>query len=393
MVKEKLWSRNFVCTVLSLLFTATVFYIYFTTMTGYAIYRFDVDTGMAGFVASIFIIGTLIGRIFTGQYFELVGRKRLLIIGNIAFLVFGLLYFLPLNLEGLLIVRLLHGLSFGTVNNMLQTIVIDYIPKSRLGEGIGYSSLSFVFATGVGPFVGMFFIQNFSYNWLFLFCALLSVAAFIMIFTIDIKVPKYTGEQLAKFKVAPKLTNIFEKKALPLGLLVFIVTTCYTSMAAFIEQYSAVQGMSHFAPYFFVLYCIFVLIIRPHVGKLLDQKGDNFVMYPAIILFALCLAVYSFADSVLLYVLAALLLALGFGNLLSVAQAIVTKSVEHYQIGKATSTYFFLVDLGYAVGPVIMGVLASWQGFNTMYLIEAGIALACLVYYYAVHGRFARRKG
>ena len=137
-------------------------------MTSYAIDKFHASTSIAGLVASIFVIGVLIGRLGTGRIIEDMGSKRVLIVGAIFFIITSALYFIAINLLLLIIIRLLHGIAYGVASNAAGTIVAQIIPHSRRGEGIGYYSMSTILAMAIGPFIGIFLIQHADFKMIFI---------------------------------------------------------------------------------------------------------------------------------------------------------------------------------------------------------------------------------
>lgn len=67
-VKEaRLWTKEYVIIGLVNFLTAMNFYLLMIIVSEYAMNRFDSTPGEAGFAASIFIIGALIARLFTGE--------------------------------------------------------------------------------------------------------------------------------------------------------------------------------------------------------------------------------------------------------------------------------------------------------------------------------------
>lgn len=67
MQKEKLWTKVFISTSVVNFVLMLSMYLLSVTMAGYAIRNFAASTGMAGLVASIFIIGVLKGRLYAGK--------------------------------------------------------------------------------------------------------------------------------------------------------------------------------------------------------------------------------------------------------------------------------------------------------------------------------------
>lgn len=392
MNSQKLWTKNFILATLSGLFAAMVFYITMTTLAMYAVELFQASASIAGLVASIFVLGSVIGRIFSGRYIERIGRRNLILSGCILFFLVSIVYLLPVGIVPLLIIRLLHGVTFGIVHTALSTVVISFIPPARRGEGIGFFSLNFVFATALGPFIGIFTIKYSSYTVLFAFCALSAFLCLLLACFVKIENPVFTDEQVAHMKEKFRLKDIFERKALPISFVIIIMSLCYTGVTAFLDSYTTELHLTYIAPLFFLVYGIFILLFRPLAGKLLDKKGDNIVMLPTIAFFAASLFVLAFAQSKFLFMLSAFLMALGYGNILIMGQTIAIKSVDSHRVSTATSTYFVFSDAAMGLGPLIMGLVVTWKGYSCMYLVEAVIVALSILLYYVVHGRHAHTK-
>jgi MFS family permease len=391
--KSRIWTRDFTLATLAGLFSAMVFYITLTTLARYANQSFGTGAGMSGLVASIFILGGVAGRIFSGRYLERVGRRRLILIGSVLFFLISLAYLLPVGLGPLLSIRLLHGIAFGIVHTGLSTIVVGFIPPGRRGEGIGFFSLNFVIATALGPFIGLSVIQHFSYPMLFVICAGSALLSLLLAIFIHIEKPVFTEEQLAHLHARFSFRDIFETKALPLAFVIILLSLCYTGVTAFLDSYTTSLDMASIAPIFFIVYAAFILLVRPLAGKLLDRKGDNIVMLPTMLCFICSLLLLSVAKTWPIFLVSAVLMALGYGNILNIGQAIAVKSVDAHRIGTATSTYFVFSDAGMGIGPLLMGVVVSRAGFPSMYLTEACIAAVALLLYYVLHGRVREISG
>jgi MFS family permease len=392
MHSQKLWTKDFILATLAGLFAAMVFYITLTTLAMYATEYYQANASIAGLVASIFVFGCVLGRIFSGRYIERIGRRKLTLASCALFFLFGFAYLLPVGIGPLLIIRLLHGAIFGMVHNALSTVVLSFIPKSRFGEGIGFFSLNFTIATALGPFIGMFVVEYFSYTLLFAVCVLSAFLCLLLACFLNIEKPVFTDEQIANLKRKFALRDIFEPGALPLSIVVIIMSLCFTGVTTFLGSYTAELQLPYIAPLFFIVYGAFILIFRPLAGRLLDKRGDNIVMLPTIVFFAASLLTLAFANGPFLFMLAAVLMALGYGNILIMGQTIAVKSVDAHRVGTANSTYFVFSDAGMGLGPLILGVFVTWNGFSGMFLVEAGVVTLSILLYYVLHGKHAHEK-
>lgn len=85
MKQTKLWTKDFLIISAENFFAYFTYYILVATITVYATEKFHASPSTAGLAAGIFIIGTLLGRLFAGRSIERVGRKKMLYIGFIFF--------------------------------------------------------------------------------------------------------------------------------------------------------------------------------------------------------------------------------------------------------------------------------------------------------------------
>src|SRR5690606_176306 len=115
---------------------------------------------------------------------------------------------------------------------------------------------------------------------------------------------------------------------------------------------------------------------RPFTGKIYDQKGENTVIYPSIVLFAGGLMILSIAQHGWTLLVAGAIIGIGFGTFQSSAQTIAVNKAPRHRVGLATSTFFVFYDFGIGVGPMILGSVLPFVGFRGIYVWMAVIALA-----------------
>ncbi|MEK5067749.1 MFS transporter [Sporosarcina sp. FSL K6-1508] len=386
--KPKLWTKDFIV-VSSVNFILTlIFYLLMVTIAVYAVAEFNATTSQAGLVTGIFIIGTLIGRLFIGRFIDSIGRKRTLFIGLIFFTLTTTLYFANFGLTFLLINRLVHGIALGVASTATGTIVAQIIPTTRRGEGIGYYSMSATLATAIGPFIGLFMSQHTSYPVIFGFCLVLGVICLLTAFFLRVPVVEKATDTVAIKGF--KLSNFIEPKALPIAVVTLAVAFCYSSVLSFINFYAIEINLVETASFFFVIYAIAVLVSRPFTGRLMDVKGANYIMYPAFLIFGAGMLLLSSASSGFTLLAAGALIGLGFGNMQSSTQAIAVKLTPTHRLGLATSTFFIALDAGLGFGPYLLGFIIPVTGYSTLYIIMGVLVLATSVLYYFLHGKKER---
>lgn len=389
MKNNRLWTKDFIIITMTSFLILLTFYLLMTTLSLYAIEQFKASQTAAGFAASIFVIGSLILRLFTGKYLDVIGRKKILYSSLVLFLISCLFYFTIDNYVFLLIIRFIHGAAFGMATTVMATAVIGIIPAARRGEGTGYYSMSSPLATAIGPFLGIMIMQYADYEMIFIVCTAFSIVSILVMLFANIDEAPLTKEQLAQTK-GFKLQDFFEKTALPIASIIFIVGIVFASILTFISPFAMAVNLTDAASIFFIVYAFFLLVSRPFTGKLLDQKGENIVIYPALLLFAIGLLCLSLSYSSVMLLIASALIALGFGNMVSCSQALVANNAPRHRIGLATSTFFIAMDAGIGVGPIIIGVILPLVGFRGMYMTMAALVVLTIVLYYTLHGKRAK---
>ena len=386
MEQERLWTRNFVVISLASFFVAMVFYLLMTTMALFSVQEFQANQSQAGLASGVFVVGALGFRLLVGRYIELIGRKKVVYGSLFLFFLLSFLYWKVDNLQLLFLVRFIHGGAFGAANTAIQTIIIDNIPLAKRGEGIGYFSLSSTLATAIGPLLGIVLMQYCGFEMIFLACNILAMISIICLYLAQIKNVELNIEQRNSFKNL-HWQDFFEEKALPISLIMFVMGIAFSGILTFINSYALSLNLALAAKFFFLIYAVFIIISRPFTGRLLDLKGDNFIMYPALFVYGISLFLLSEGYNDYLFLTAGALIGLGFGTVMSSSQVIATKKSPRHKIGLATATFFFALDFGVGIGPYFIGLLIPYIGFSGMYKLLSIIVIAMILAYHYLHGK------
>ncbi|MGE6486936.1 MFS transporter [Paenisporosarcina sp. NPDC076898] len=393
--RAKLWTKDFIL-VSSVNFLLTlIFYLLMVTIAVFAVQEYDASTSAAGLITGIFIVGTLFGRLYIGRVIDIIGRKRTLIIGLIFFTLTTFLYFFNLGLPFLMLNRLIHGMALGMASTASGTIVAQIIPATRRGEGIGYFSMSTTLSTAIGPFIGLYMSQITSFQMIFTLSLVLGIVSLIVALFVQVPklavVPKMTDTKSEETK-GFKISNFVEPKALPIAFITMMIAFCYSSILSFINFYAIEINLVETASFFFVVYAVAVLLSRPFTGRLMDEKGANFVMYPAFVIFAAGMLLLSSVTTGITLLIAGALIGLGFGNMQSTTQAVAVKLTAPHRLGLATSTFFIALDAGLGFGPYLLGFIIPVTGYRTLFVILAFIILLTSAFYYFLHGKRDRAE-
>ena len=103
---------------------------------------FNAGNSTIGIILSCYTVAALCIRPFSGYFLDSFARKPLYLLAYFIFMTMFAGYIIAGSLVLFILFRIIHGVSFGMVTVGGNTVVIDIMPSSRRGEGLGYYGLS-----------------------------------------------------------------------------------------------------------------------------------------------------------------------------------------------------------------------------------------------------------
>ena len=137
-----------------------------------------VTASLARMMIPFFIIALAIVQLFSGPISDKYGRRPVIIVGCIVYLIASVLCLLSTSILLLLIGRILQGIGCGVLVGLSRTIIQDSLTKKEFTIAIGWISLFFMLAGAISPVIGGL-VQTYL-SWRFTFGIML---VFIMILT------------------------------------------------------------------------------------------------------------------------------------------------------------------------------------------------------------------
>jgi DHA2 family multidrug resistance protein len=98
---------------------------------------------------------------------RLIGRKRYFVICIAAFTICSFLCGIATNLGELVVFRVLQGFFGGGLQPNQQSIILDTFPPAQRGRAFGLTAIATVVAPVLGPTVGGWITDNYSWRWVF----------------------------------------------------------------------------------------------------------------------------------------------------------------------------------------------------------------------------------
>lgn len=371
---DKIWTKSFISISITQFLLFTVFYTLLATLPIYVIDYLNESQANAGLVVTFMLISAIMIRPFSAKIIDLIGKKKSLVLSVVAFALTTLLYIFIEQFIPLLIVRFIHGISFGIVTTATGTIAADLVPRARHGAGMGYFAMAMNLAMVVGPFIGLLSLTFITFKTLFIILSgfmIMSVLFSTLVQLTESRVEK--NQTTSRFKIT--FRDLIEVKALPVAFINGLVGVAYASILSFVPVYANQLGLAATAGYFFLVFAVVMIAFRPYLGRIFDEKGPRVVLVPCLIIFALGLGLLGLTETGLVLLIAAGLIGLGYGTLLPGFQTIAIQKAGHDRSSQAMSTFLIFYDIGIAFGAYIWGITVEGYGFEMMYFISAFIVI------------------
>jgi MFS family permease len=374
-----LWTKSFLLCLANNLFLFIFYFAQTTILPIYILKELGGSVTQAGLTLTLFMVSAILIRPFSGLIIEKLGQRRTLIISATMFCFIAFGYLFISNMTSLYILRLFHGVWFSILTTVCVPVVNQFISDSRRGEGMGYYAMSVNLGIVLGPLIGLSLIPYLSYTMVTAVLVAMIFIGYIFCFLIPVQEVKQPDSEAEKSKLG--LSDFVEKKSLTVALMVMMISFSYASIMSFIAPFASSIHLMQYAGLFFVVFAISMMSLRPITGKIYDRKGPQYVIYPAVLTFSLGLLVLCQIHTLTGFMLAAVLIGLGFGSAQPCLQTLAIQRAPKHRIGYATSTFYTCYDIGIAIGSLVVGMMITKQSFSFAFIICAALTALSLLYF------------
>lgn len=378
-------------------------------------------------VFSVYLLTSAISTPIYGKIADMYGRKKALITGIIIFLIGSALCGIAINMYELIAFRGLQGIGAGAIFTVAYTIVGDVFSVQERGKVQGWISSVWGIASLLGPFLGGFLIDRFSWHWIFYINIPFGIFSIILLQkNLDEKVEKkksyidYSGiitfslaiiiflctiinlnenTQIISFKLMVPLIctiillilfyniekrakdplipfDIFSVQTNVVNLISLFISAILIGTDVYLPVYiqnvlgfsATISGISVASMSISWILSSFIL------SKTLQKYGEKIaVLISASIIFISTLLMYTLnvKSSIGLVVIYAFIIGFGYGGSLTTLTIVIQESVDYTKRGAATGANALLKTIGQTVGVAVFGVILNLS--ISKYLDKLGI--------------------
>lgn len=348
---------------------------------------FGAGNSAIGIILSCYTVAALCIRPFSGYFLDTFARKPLYLLAYFIFMSMFAGYIIAGSLALFILFRIIHGVSFGMVTVGGNTVVIDIMPSSRRGEGLGYYGLSNNIAMAVGPMSGLF-LHDAGMSYTTIFCCSLGscIAGFLCASLVKTPYkPPVKREPIS-------LDRFILLKGIPAGISLLLLSIPYGMTTNYVAMYAKEIGIDVTTGFFFTFMAVGMAISRIFSGRIVDKGKVTQVISAGLYLvvfsfFLLSACVYIISWNVLacgiIFFTVAFLLGVGFGTMFPAYNTLFVNLAPNSQRGTATSTYLTSWDVGIGIGMLAGGYIAEVSTFDKAYLFGACLTIVSALYFNA----------
>lgn len=381
---QKLWNRSFVLILIMSIFTSTASQMVTPLISKYAL-SLGAPLTLAAAISSLMSIVAMFLRPVSGLCSDRFNRKRIIFIANALTSLCLLGYSFTTHVSSLMAIRFVHGVVFSFSGVASMAFNTTFMPRERLGEGLGWMSLSHIISSSIGPNLGMWIVERSSYSTCFLVAAILCMGStgILAFISYEHKPPVVAR----KFDI----NSLISLRILPYACIMGLFSCGNALTNTYLALIGDERGIANIA-LFFTANSLVMVAVRPFTGKILDKRGLNLLLYPSLFIAAAGMAVLGAAPSLAFIILAGVLKALGQGTGSPSIQAACIKLLGKEKAGVVSSTCYIGQDLGHSIAPTLGSFVAMNFGYGVMFYVYAGILLVGGGLIYFIKSKYDKAK-
>lgn len=346
---------------------------------------FSAGNSTIGIILSCYTVAALCIRPFSGYFLDSFARKPLYLMAYFIFMTMFAGYIIAGSLTLFILFRIIQGVSFGMVTVGGNTVVIDIMPSSRRGEGLGYYGLSNNIAMAVGPMSGLF-LHDAGMSFTTIFCCSLGSCMAGFVCASLVKTPYKPPVKREPIS----LDRFILLKGIPAGISLLLLSIPYGMTTNYVAMYAKQIGINATTGFFFTFMAIGMAISRIFSGKIVDMgkitqviSAGLYLVVFSFFLLSACVYLINWNDMLctVVFFAVALLLGVGFGIMFPAYNTLFVNLAPNSQRGTATSTYLTSWDVGIGIGMLTGGYIAEVSTFDKAYLFGACLTIVSMLYF------------
>ncbi len=337
-----------------------------------------------GVIAASFSYAMASLQIPVGILSDRFGRHKFFLGAFVIFIVASLLYPMTTNAVQLAVVRALSGAGNAAILPAAMALAVDSSPREKRAEAIGWLTASFQLGLMVGPITGGFLAEHLGFDATFYSCAAISAVALAFALS-RFKSLTISPHIEPSSRIEPVEANSWgwlKHTLIYMGVLTaFFIAVGAGTISTYIPLYCLSLSLTGAAAGA-IITAMFggSAIFRMSFGWLIDRFNRKHMIVGGLVLNVAAIALMAALHNLLPLILVSILFGIGMGIANPIGLAVVADMAPAKRRGLAMAINTTCYQVGFGLGPTLMGLVAGASNFETMFLAcAASIAFGLLV--------------
>ncbi len=376
---DKKTRRNFIF----LFAVALLFWVGLTTLLPtLPVYAQDIGASRqeVGFVMGAFAIGLLGSRLWLGKLVDRRGRKIAILIGTLVGGIAPLGYLLVNSVYPLMAIRAFHGISVAAFATGYSALIVDLAPPKQRGEIIGYMSLAVPIGMALGPALGGYTAEVLGYPVLFSMSSGLGFLGFFLTQQVRESRLEHIEGQTKAIADSRTIKQLLTTQSLLIpSLVLLLVGFVFGNLATFLPLYIEEIKLDLNTGLFYSTAAIASFVARIWTGQASDIYGRGVFISVSLVSYVVSMSILAGAETVNLFLLAAILEGIGGGVLIPMTIALISDRSSAQERGQVFAVCISGFDVGIALAGPLFGYLEEFIGFRGLFVVTSALATLALV--------------
>jgi MFS family permease len=320
----------------------------------------------AGLFLTAYTIASALAAPIMGTIADHFGRRRMLVIASVLFIVFSAAYGFVPWLPVVLLIGVVHGSLWSAILSAAGAIMTDYIPAARRTEGLAYWGLAPTAAIAIAPMVGLHVFSHF--GWVALCLELALISAITSVWSSRLPV-----DEKRDGRAIPKMTEWWDWRVILTTLSLATIAFGHGGVTSYVTIFSREQGIRPESIYF-TAFALATVFVRIFFSRLADRVSTRAFLYPAFALVPVSFALLATAHSRVQLVAAASLFGAGMGLSFPSFMTFVVAHSDAASRARTFGSIIWAFDTGIGIGSAATGLIGQRWGLATAWGIWAGVS-------------------
>ncbi len=373
--RDKLFSIEFILLNLVIFFSfcnMAVFYSFFDYLA-----RIGIAAHWRGFLVGLEPMSAFVLRLGAVPLLHAKNAVGAMIAALCAIMIVLCSYGRVVSVEGLIVLRIIHGAAFVLLVSAAMALVVHFIPKGKSGQGFGFISVSVLVPYALMP-LATEWLKGYVQNEATIYRAvtILAIPALVLLVVLQKRLKTALGKVEGVLVRRPQMDEIRNNLKDPricilLGVNLFVYI-CYATVFYFMKGYATANSITEVG-WFFTIATLVMIALRLAGGLFFDRFDKTRLIESAMFLLVPCFLLLGHTSGNSMLYLMACYYGLCIGFIMPLLNALLFDVSRPELRGVNVNLALFAMDAGFFLSPWLGGrLIAGGRSFAFLFSLCGG---------------------